>query len=177
MDQAPPPDDSGEPGATGRSAGLLTPAIVAAIVVLVISATAAITFVGATGGLRLPGALPSEVAFASPSPNTTPSVPSLAPTPPPTPPPTSSPTSPPLATPEVSSAPTPAPTSDRYLLLYPCPHRPSCFVYTVRHGDTLSGIADYFGIAYSTVLKLNSWIADPSTIRPGYLLVLPPPTR
>ncbi len=83
----------------------------------------------------------------------------------------------PSPTPRPAATPTPAPTSNRYALLKPCPDRPDCWIYTVRAGDNLVSIANYFGVAYDTVLELNPQIGDPTTIRRGDRIRLPPPTR
>ena len=73
-------------------------------------------------------------------------------------------------------APTPAPSSDRYALLQPCPDKPDCWIYTVRKGDNLTGIAKYFGIPLQTVRDLNPW-TETKGLEPGQKLILPPPTR
>lgn len=169
-----PADD----GAT-RNPRLLTPAIAAALVLLVASAAAAMSFVAATGGLQLPGALPTDMAVASPvpaDPTATPA-PAVTPTPTPDPGPTATPepTRSPVAT--AVASPTPAATSDRYQFLEPCPSRPDCYLYAVRLGDNLRSIANYFGVPYSTILSLNPTITDPASIQPGDVIVLPPPTR
>jgi LysM repeat protein len=93
----------------------------------------------------------------------------------------SSPTPPPTATPEPTPIATPAPTpaasvSDRYALLQPCPDKPDCWIYTVRKGDNLTGIAKYFGIPLQTVRDLNPW-TETKGLEPGQKLILPPPTR
>ena len=170
--------------ASVRQSRTMTPAIVLSLVLLVASATAAITFVGATGGLQLPTTAPSPVALASGRPTASAAGsqgattgPTTAPTRTETPSPavTSEPTA--LATPSATLGPTPAPTSSRYALLEPCPSKPNCYLYTVRSGDNLSSIANYFGVPYDTVLALNPTIRNPSTIQPGTVLTLPPPTR
>jgi LysM repeat protein len=76
----------------------------------------------------------------------------------------------------VTPALTPAPTSDRYALLQPCPDKPDCYIYTIRHGDNLTGIAKYFGVPLQTVRDLNPW-TQTKGIQPGNKLILPPPTR
>jgi LysM repeat protein len=75
------------------------------------------------------------------------------------------------------TTPTPAATSNRYALLTPCPSTPACYLYTVRAGDNLVSIANYFGVPYDTVVRLNPGLGDPATIQPGTVLILPPPTR
>jgi LysM repeat protein len=168
----------------GRGARTLTPAVLAATLFLVASASAAVAFVAVRGGLELPLASPgaSAVAVASAGPTqpaASMSAPSPGPemTPVPTPAPTPVPT--PVATPAATSAATaaPAPTSNRYAVLEPCPNRPNCYIYTIRQGDNLRSIASWFGVPYSTVLELNPWISDPTTILAGDRLTLPPPTR
>lgn len=178
------PDPSASPDIGGRPprGGLvLSPAIAVSLVFLVASAAAAVTFVTATGGIKLAGALPTATATATtehqeptPAPTATP-VPEPSFTP--TPAPTFSPAPTPTSAPTIGPLPTPAPTSDRYAVLKPCPSTPDCYLYTVAPGNNLRSIANYFGVAYATVLELNPQIVDPSTIQPGDVIVLPPPTK
>ncbi len=169
---------------TRRSRPVTTPTL-AAIVILMASATASFAFVVARGGLTLPTppdsarlaaapqvtASPPPVQTAPPAAAATPAV-TAQPTPSPSPTPEPTPTPTPAATP----AETPRPSSDRYDLLAPCADKPDCWIYTIRRGDNLSSIARYFGVPLATVKALNPW-AVTSGINPGDQLVLPPPTR
>jgi hypothetical protein len=172
------------PGPAG--AGLrLTPAIVAALVVLVASFALSVGFVVANGGMELPAAAtgspqaaiesvaPSEAATDSPIPAAT-----SAPTPSSSVEAATTAPSAPSPTPEPSARPTatPRPSSNRYALLEPCPDAPDCWIYTVRQGDNLTSIANYFGVPLAGVYERNPWAAT-EQLRPGQELRLPPPTR
>jgi hypothetical protein len=184
MAETPPP---------AAGAGLqLTPAVLAALLVLALSFALSVGFVVANGGMNLPvapggsaspqavvasgdtgpSAEPSGTTQSSLEPSTQPSleaataVPTVAPTPTPTPAPT--------ATPRPTA--TPLPSSDRYALLKPCGDAPDCWIYTIRGGDNLVSIANYFGVPFDTVTELNPWTKTTQLVA-GQELRLPPPTR
>ena len=161
----PPPADGPPPSRPSRTA---TPAIILAVLVLVGSAAAAITFAAFTGGLQLPTSAPTDVAVVHPTPGASTSTP--APTLPSIPP-----TATTAPTPEPTAASTPAPTSDRFALLVPCPSTPDCYIYTIRRGDNLSSIAHYFGVSLDAIKVMNPGLTTP--IQPGTAIKLPPPTR
>jgi LysM repeat protein len=46
--------------------------------------------------------------------------------------------------------------------------------YTVKRGDTLSGIAKRFGVSVAAIAGANS-IADRNSIKQGQVLIMPPP--
>ena len=165
-------------GSAPRSSPTMTPAIILSVLLLIGSAAAAVSFAAATGGLQLPTRPPVAVVSASPTSAPTPAT-SIAATVAPTVAasltPSVAPTSAPTPSPAPTAGPTPAPTSTRYALLVPCPSKPDCYLYTVRSGDNLSSIANYFGVPYDTVLKLNPNLSLP--IQPGDVITLPPPTR
>jgi hypothetical protein len=170
----------------------LTPAIAAALAVLVLSFGVSVAFVVANGGLTLPVAAvtataspsaaaagPSATPGGQPTPRTT--LPAAG-TPVPSVAPSAKPSSVPTATPSVAPSPTPAttptpkPTSSRYALLKPCPDKPNCWIYVIRSGDNLFSIAHYFGVPVDRVRALNPWTRTQG-LRVGRELILPPPTR
>jgi LysM repeat protein len=179
------------PASRIRLGAAVTPAIAAALVVLALSFAVSVAFVVANGGLTLP--VVAIAASASPSGTATAVGPSAEPTVPVTPSassadspapasptPLTAPTSTPIATPDPTPSPTktakPQPTSNRYALLKPCPNKPDCWIYTVRSGDNLFSIANYFGVPLERVKALNPWTRT-EPLRAGRQLILPPPTR
>ena len=135
---------------------------------------------------------PSAAATPDASPSTGPASPSASaepaatPSPEPTPEPTAEPTQAPTAAPtpspvvtpkpEKSPRPTRKPTSDRYNLLTECPDRNNCWIYTVRSGDNLYSIANYFGHSLAVIYDWNPQYPD-SRLRVGAQIRMPPPTR
>jgi hypothetical protein len=173
---------------TGESGMRLTPAIIAALMVLAASFALSVGFVVANGGMNLQGLEtaggaspssggPSASAAVEGQAATPTSVPSAAPTASPTPDSTPEPTPEATPTPEPTATPTaPVPTSDRYELLEPCDDEPGCWVYVVRQGDNLVSIARYFGVSLDAVYARNPW-AESTPLVAGQELRLPPPTR
>jgi hypothetical protein len=186
----------GEPIATPVMRAGPSVAIVGAALVLAIAASMSIGFLLVRGGfdLSLASAPPSELAVAvatpgpttfslgptptpgpTPSPSASPSLPPPSPSPVVTPAPTPKPT--PKPTPRPTPRPTTAPVSNRYQFLTKCPSTPNCWIYTVRRGDNLRSIVNWFGVSYNTVLRMNPWIHDPTQIRAGDKIRMPRPTR
>lgn len=81
-----------------------------------------------------------------------------------TPRPTASPSPTPTASPTPTPTPTPAPT--------PAPTPPPRTTYIVQEGDTLSAIAQRFGVTTAALQEANG-IEDPNTIYVGQQLVIP----
>jgi hypothetical protein len=189
----------GEPAGARVNANGPSAAVLGAAVALAVAASLSVGFLLVRGGfdLALASPSPNPVAIVDPSPGpTSPGVaqtpstspaatpsptPTESPMPSPTPSPTSIPTvaaSPtPPVTPTVTPKPTAAPTSNRYAYLKPCPSGPDCWVYTVRSGDNLQSIVNWFGVPYATVIRMNPQISDPTQIRAGDMVRMPPPTR
>jgi hypothetical protein len=168
----------------------ISPAILASLGILAIAFSLSVSFVVARGGLELAAALtpppsaPVVGAVDSPTPEPTavpatleptPS-PTVEPTPSPSPAPTPSPTAAPTPSPTPEPTASPKPTSDRYALLRPCPNVDRCWIYTVRRGDNLFSIANYFGVSLESIYERNPWTRTES-LRAGRELRLPPPTR
>ncbi len=177
-----PQPRSRAPRSRGASSRPSSPATLAAILALLASASLSFAFVLVRGGLALPtpsGAPANEVAgaTATPAPTAIAAVVTPAPpTPSPVPTPAPSPTPSPVPTPAPTPTPRPLATSDRYQYLEPCPSRPDCWIYTIRRGDALSALANYFGHPLETIYRLNPWTKTRG-IHPGDQLILPPPTR
>ena len=175
-------------------------AIVGSILVLIAAAAMSVGFLLVRGGFDLPAVAvvpslladggggapsPSDAPIATPvatspaasvveSPSAAP--PTTAPTPSPSPAPA---TPPPRRRPARTPVPTPATggTAARYALLVECPGTPNCWIYTVRSGDNFRSIVNWFGVPYDTVLRMNPQIGNPTTIRAGDRIRMPPPTR
>ncbi len=125
---------------------------------LVIAFTSTTLFLGACSR---PGTSPTSTATASPTVPTaaTPTrsiAPSVAPSVPPAP----------SAAPVTSSAPSAAPVSSA------APASRPGQKYVVQPGDTLSGIAEQFGVTMQQLIDANS-LQNPDLLLPGQELIIP----
>ncbi len=150
----------------------------------IIAALAAVAIGGAfvLGGdlsfERLTALLPGG-STAPPTPATSPTS-SPAPAPSASPSPTLEPTS--SASPETTETASASgsilptlPPGSPYASLAPCPGSEACYLYTVKSGDTLSGIASRFGTTVAAIRELNPSVANTSIIHVGTTLKIPPP--
>jgi LysM repeat protein len=81
----------------------------------------------------------------------------------------------PGATDVPSSAPTPRPSEQPRRTPTPSPHvtqEPEPFVHVVQRGDSLSYLADLYGVTVEEIVALND-IQDPNRIRVGRELLIP----
>lgn len=148
----------------------LTPAVLGALAFAIVCAAGSVGFVAARGGLLLATPAPSSVAIASPASTGTPSP---AATPAPTPVASSGPTGAPTPTPAPTDTPRPTGPLDPLLALPGCPGHPGCYDYTVVRGDSLSAIADRFGVPMYLIREFNpDLVANGDVVRLGELLLL-----
>jgi hypothetical protein len=161
----------------------ISPAVIAATLVLLAAIAASFGFLAVRGGFDLavadvepssvaaaPVASPSAASILTPAPS---AFQSSAPGPTssasPSPTPTTAPTPTPRPTPK------PTPRSDRYAVLTACPSTPNCWIYVIRAGDNLRSIANWFGVSYDRIRAMNPNLRIP--IHPGDRLRIPTPTR
>jgi nucleoid-associated protein YgaU len=172
---------TGQSEPAGR--GALTPAVVAAALFAVLAAAISISFVVSRGGLVLPVAATrsGDVAAVSPAPASAVTTPTAASTPSPiaTVAPSDVPTPTPVSTPKPSTRPSAAPgpfptlaPGDPLIGLPACPDHPGCYIYTVRRGDTFSGVSDRFGLLLWVTAALNPEVTDQGQILVGQPLYL-----
>lgn len=165
-------------GSNPRVRRTLTPAVLASALFVVATAAFAVTFIAARGGLSMPVAATLPVAVVSPSPSPAPTDIPVAPTPTPastaapSAPPTIEPTEQPTEPPEPTTPPEPSASADPLTVLPDCPDHPGCYEYSVKRGDTLSGIASRYAIPLSTVRALNPELDAAGTIVVGQVIYL-----
>ena len=156
----------------------LTPAVLLAALFATACAGVSIAFVAARGGLQLPAPSGGGQAAAG-SPTPAPPASGAPGTPGPTAgsqtpsPSAESPTAEPRSpSPGITPSPTPGGSLDPLTALPACPDHPGCYLYTVRRGDTLSTIGDFWGMGLWILETLNPEIRDPSTIEVGQTIYL-----
>ncbi|HEX3028528.1 MAG TPA: LysM peptidoglycan-binding domain-containing protein [Clostridia bacterium] len=86
------------------------------------------------------------------------------------------PTTPPTTIPPTTIPPTTIPPTTIPPTFPPPPSCVNGFIYTVKPGDTLSGIANTFGICLDAIIDANPQITNPSLIFPGQKICLPGPS-
>jgi len=167
----------------------ISPAVIGSAIVLAAALAASFGFLMVRGGFDVPVASPNAsqlavAATASPIPSVAPTsslaassslTPSQAPSPFPSASASASPAPTPGQTPRPTPRPTAMPTSNRFALLTRCPSTPDCWIYTIRAGDNLHSIANWFGVSYSRMLAMNPDLRTP--IHAGDKLRMPTPTR
>ncbi len=121
---------------------------------------------------------PAPTPTRTPKPTFTPtSTPSPIP-PPPTPTPLPTPTAtrvvPPTDTPTPEGGPTSAPPPEASATPAPAETRTGRTTHVVQPGETLSQIAQRYGVSVEAIVQANG-LADPSLIYPGQTLIIPAP--
>jgi hypothetical protein len=166
--------------------GSLRRPVVAAVLVLLLSAGVTVGYLVAGRGLNLPGSSTLLVAAASPSKSPAArSAPSPSPEPSPSP---SLETSVGLsASPSPTASPSPGeppagavealfPQGGLWDHLTPCSGVSDCYVYTVQSNDTLAAIGETFHVPMKTILTRNPQISNPRLLHAGQKITLPTPT-
>ncbi len=123
---------------------------------------------------------PSGTATVGPSATPRPTAtiaPSLTPAASPTAPPTAGPSATPAPTPGATSSWPPGATASRMDLVVPCSDQPNCYIYTVRSGNVLAAIANFFGVDLAMIRQMNPSVATSNAIYVGEQLKIPPPTK
>jgi spore germination protein YaaH len=67
-------------------------------------------------------------------------------------------------------------TESRLRLLRPCPNQSNCWIYTIRSGDNLISIANFFGVPLARIYAMNPGLQG-TTLRIGQRIEIPTPTR
>ncbi len=97
---------------------------------------------------------------------------SPSPTPAPTATPTPIPTASPSPTPAPTATPTPAPTATPTPVSKTPTPKPTVRTYRVQSGDTLSSIAQRFGVSLQALIAANN-LPDPNNLSIGQVLIIP----